>query len=127
MNFYFQGVNLCVANQPTGKWNMNWQKGFSLTEVLVSLSLITTLTLALLQQQGQSKQLLNQLIFRAQGSQFLDQIEETMMAKVSKLPPTPSPYHLDIQLKNQQLLLHLVLFEQVGSITRHHHLMGSGQ
>ncbi|HHT0593872.1 TPA: prepilin-type N-terminal cleavage/methylation domain-containing protein [Legionella anisa] len=106
---------------------MNWQKGFSLTEVLVSLSLITTLTLALLQQQGQSKQLLNQLIFRAQGSQFLDQIEETMVAKVSKLPPTPFPYHLDIQLKNQQLLLHLVWFEQVGSITRHHHLIGSCQ
>ncbi|MCE0724201.1 MULTISPECIES: prepilin-type N-terminal cleavage/methylation domain-containing protein [Legionella] len=106
---------------------MNGQKGFSLIEVLVSLSLITTLTLALLQQQGQSNQLLNQLIFRVQGSQFLDQIEETLVAKASKLPPTPSPYHLDIQLKNQQLLLHLVWFEQVGSITRQHNLIGSGE
>ncbi|KTD72943.1 prepilin-type N-terminal cleavage/methylation domain-containing protein [Legionella tucsonensis] len=106
---------------------MNWQKGFSLTEVLVSLLLVTTLALTLLQQQWQSKQLLNQLIFRTHGSQFLDQIEESLVAKVSKLPPTPSSYHLDIQLKNQQLLLHLVWFEQVGSITRQHHLIGSGE
>lgn len=104
---------------------MNWQKGFSLTEVLISLSLVTILVLALLQQQWQNKQLLNQLIFRTQGSQFLDQIEESLVAKVSKLPPTPSPYHLDIQLKNQQLFLHLVWFEQVGSITRQHNFIGS--
>ena len=97
---------------------MNRQKGFSLTEVLVSLVLVTTLTLVLLQQQRQSKQLLNQLVFRTQGSQFLDQIEETLTAKVSKLPPIPSPYHLEIQQQKHQVLIHLAWFEQLGTITR---------
>ncbi len=73
----------------------------------------------LLQQQRQSKQLLNQLVFRTQGSQFLDQIEETLAAKTSKLPPIPSSYHLEIQQQqNHQILIHLAWFEQLGTITR---------
>ncbi len=106
---------------------MNWQKGFSLTEVLVSLLLVTTLALALLQQQSQSKQLLNQLVFRSQGSQFLDQIEETLVARVSKFPEIPSPYHVEIQHKNHQLLIQLAWFEQLGSITRKRSLIGSSE
>ncbi|KTD02491.1 prepilin-type N-terminal cleavage/methylation domain-containing protein [Fluoribacter gormanii] len=103
---------------------MNCQKGFSLTEVLVSLVLVTTLTLALLQQQSQSKQLLNQLVFRTQGSQFLDQIEETLVARVSRLPPIPSSYHLEIQQNNHQVLIHLAWLQQLGTITRERNPIG---
>lgn len=103
---------------------MNCQKGFSLTEVLVSLVLVTTLTLTLLQQQSQSKQLLNQLVFRTQGSQFLDQIEETLVARVSRLPPIPSSYHLEIQQKNHQVLIHLAWLQQLGTITRERNPIG---
>ena len=60
---------------------MNQPKGFSLIEVLVSLLLSSTLILALLQQQWQSKQLLNQLILRIQGTQLLDQAEEGFSAR----------------------------------------------
>ena len=104
---------------------MNWQKGFSLTEVLVSLLLVTTLTLALFQQQWQSKHLLNQLVLRTQGSQFLDQIEETLVAQIPKFPPTPLPYHLEIQHKNHQVVIQLAWVEQLGSITRMRNPIGS--
>ncbi|WP_392536860.1 prepilin-type N-terminal cleavage/methylation domain-containing protein [Legionella sp. 227] len=97
---------------------MNWQKGFSLTEVLVSLLLVTTLALTLLQQRGQSIQLLNQLVLRMQASQFLDQIEETLVAQVPKLPSVPTPYHLEIQHKNQHVLIQLDWFQQLGVLTR---------
>ncbi|MBI2786289.1 MAG: prepilin-type N-terminal cleavage/methylation domain-containing protein [Legionella longbeachae] len=101
---------------------MNQQKGFSLTEVLLSLLLVTTLALALLLQQSQSKQLLNQLVFHVQGSQLLDQMEESLSAQLKKLPPIPEPYHFGIQRKNQEILLNIAWFEQLGSITRKHDL-----
>ena len=97
---------------------MNWQKGFSLTEVLVSLLVVTTLALTLLQQRGQSKQVLNQLILQMQASQFLDQVEETLLAQVAKLPSTPTPYHLEIQHKDEQVLIQLDWFQQLGVLTR---------
>lgn len=56
---------------------MDQQRGFSLVEMLASLLLVTTLALSLLQQQGQNRQLLHQLILREQGAQFLDQMDET--------------------------------------------------
>ncbi len=43
---------------------MNQHKGFSLVEVLVSLSLVTVVAWALMQQHLQSRQLLTQLILR---------------------------------------------------------------
>lgn len=63
---------------------MNQQKGFSLIEVLLSLLLVTTLAIALIQQQSQSKYLLNQLLIRTQATHHLDQIEETLMTKIKK-------------------------------------------
>lgn len=99
---------------------MNWQKGFSLTEVLVSLFLVSTLALTLLQQQWQNKQLVNQLVLRMQASQFLDEIEETLVAKVPKLPSAPTPYHLEIHHKNQHLRIQLAWFKQLGTLTRKH-------
>ncbi len=104
---------------------MNQQKGFSLTEVLASLLLVSTLALALLQQQWQSKQLLNQLVLRIQGTQFLDQIEEALVAQVKKLPSIPSPYDLEMRHKNQGMLIQLAWLKKLGSITRKHSPIGS--
>ena len=59
---------------------MNQQKGFSLTEVLASLVLMAALALVLLQQQWQSKQLLNQLVSRSKRSVFSDHITEALFA-----------------------------------------------
>lgn len=47
------------------KWNMSTNQGFSLTEVLVSLVLITSTSLALLKQQWQVSQLFTQTDIRA--------------------------------------------------------------
>ena len=104
---------------------MYQQKGFSLTEVLASLLLVTILAFTLLQQQWQSKQLINQLMLRAQGTHLLDQIEETFVAKIKKIPPISSPYHLEIQHENQEILIHLTWLKQVGSITRRRRFIGS--
>ncbi|EHL30284.1 PilW family protein [Legionella drancourtii] len=97
---------------------MKQQKGFSLVEVLASLLLVTTLALSLLQQQWQSKQLLNQLILREHGSQVLDQIGETLFARMKKLPLVPPPYHLDVQHQSQETLLRLGWYHKSAAITR---------
>ncbi|MGL5742536.1 MAG: prepilin-type N-terminal cleavage/methylation domain-containing protein [Legionella sp.] len=103
---------------------MKQQKGFSLTEVLASLLLVTTLTLSLLQHQWQSKQLLNKLVLRTHGTQYLDQAEEHLVAHAAKSALTPDPYHLDIQHKNQERWLSLTWFKLLGSITRKYSPIG---
>lgn len=65
---------------------MNQQKGFSLTEVLVSLVLASTVALALLEQQLQTKELLAQLVLRVRTSQYLDQVDEHLFVKPKILP-----------------------------------------
>ncbi|STY29672.1 Tfp pilus assembly protein PilV [Legionella wadsworthii] len=101
------------------------QKGFSLTEVLVSLLLVTTLTLGLLQQQRQSEQILKQLIIKTQGLLILNQIEETLIAGARKIPQVSSTYHLKVQNQNNELIIQLAWNQQIGSITRNHQRVGS--
>lgn len=82
---------------------MNQQKGFSLVEVLASLLLVTSLALSLVQQQLQSRQLLNQLVVREQGAHFLDQVYEAQLARVKTLPTIPTPYHLNVNAQKFHL------------------------
>lgn len=82
---------------------MNQQKGFSLTEVLTSLLLVTTLALVLLQQQLHNRQLLKQLILRAENTQFLNQIEKSLCVRIQKLPLFFSN-HLAMKQKTQEQL-----------------------
>lgn len=56
---------------------MNYQKGFSLIEVLVSLMLMTTMALALLDQQLHTRQLIRQSVLQAEASHLLFQVKET--------------------------------------------------
>lgn len=58
------------------EWNMSMNQGFSLTEVLVSLLLITSTSLALLKQQWQVSQLLTQMHIRADALSQLDNAAE---------------------------------------------------
>lgn len=97
---------------------MNLHKGFSLIEVLVSLLLVSTVALSLLKQQWQSRQLLDHLILREQGTYILDQINESLLAGKSKPPALPSPYHLVINHKNRETLIHLDWYKQTGTLTR---------
>lgn len=69
---------------------MQQQKGFSLVEVLVSLLIMTTLVLSLIQQQWQAEQLLNQLILREQDAQF----DETLWIHALIFPSISSPYRI---------------------------------
>ena len=63
------------VDQPQ-EWKISMDQGFSLTEVLVSLLLMTTTSLALLKQQWQVSQLLNQIYSRANALSQLDNITE---------------------------------------------------
>lgn len=62
------------------------QQGFSVIEVLLSLMLVSSMILALIQQQQQSKQLLNQFIIRAFDASKLDQLDENRIMQVDKIP-----------------------------------------
>ncbi|KTD25052.1 prepilin-type N-terminal cleavage/methylation domain-containing protein [Legionella israelensis] len=65
---------------------MERQKGFSLIEVLVSLILLTTTVLALLQQQWHSHRLLNQLSLQSGALQMLDNASEYCLSGFNRLP-----------------------------------------
>ncbi|AHE66620.1 type IV pilus modification PilV family protein [Legionella oakridgensis] len=65
---------------------MNTECGFSMTEVLVSLLLMTTTSLALLKQQWISNQRFNQIHLQTQALMQLDSASEQMMAGEKILP-----------------------------------------
>lgn len=120
LHLLFHNATLWGANPTTGKWKMNQQKGFSLTEVLVSLLLVTTLALVLLQQQWQSKYMLNQLVIRAQAARYLDQVEESLIAGIKRLPPCPASFHLVLQHKNQEMNIKLAWNGTLDFLIRKH-------
>lgn len=68
-------------------------QGFSLTEVLVSLLLITTTSLALLKQQWQISQLFNQIATRANALSQLDNAVERLHAGIEPVS-TAVPFKL---------------------------------
>lgn len=97
---------------------MAYQKGFSLIEVLISLMLVTTLGLALLVQQAETRQLLTQLRLRAQASQFLDQVDESLFVGIHPLPNAPSPYFLKVTKTQKNIILCLAWSGNLATITR---------
>ena len=106
---------------------MNQQKGFSLIEVLVSLMLVMSLGLGLLQQLGQTRQLLTQLVLREKASQFLDQINESLFVGIDKLPIAPDPYHFALKKSKQSIILRLSWFKAFGTAIRTHSSIGAVQ
>ena len=103
---------------------MNQQKGFSLTEVLVSLMLVSTVALALLEQQWQTRHLLHKLVLRIGASQFLDHIDESLWVHLNKLPTAPIPYQFSMEESAEQSLLHIDWSNFYDSLTRRHRHIG---
>lgn len=103
---------------------MNQQKGYSLIEVLVSLMLVSTVALALLEQQWQIRHLLNQLVLRAGASQFLDQIDERLVVTANATQPVPYPYHLSLKRWSQGSIVQLDWSAAYSSITRQYRQIG---
>ena len=106
---------------------MNQQKGFSLIEVLVSLMLVTTLALALLDQQWQTRQFINQLQLHVQASGFLDHVNESLTIKSDKLPNPPAPFQFSFQKDKQNIILGLNWFKKCRNLTRRLSQLGAWQ
>ncbi len=105
---------------------MIYQKGFSLLEVLLSLFLLTTLSLALLYQQSCSRQWLIQLEFRAKASQFLDQIDESLSLSIKRLPLASHPYHFEAQIGQHTSSMQIYWFNNTKRIIRKRSFRGAG-
>lgn len=96
---------------------MKKQQGFSLIEVLLSLLLLSTVALGMLEQQRQSGQLINQLQFISDASQFLDTVCEQLVVKNTLSTPS-FPYEFSIKRNEKGPILHLTWFQNSGSMTR---------
>ncbi len=105
---------------------MVYEKGFSFMEVLISLILVSTLSLSLLEQQGQAKQALSQSMLAADASIFLDQIDELLLIKAGA-PQIPPPYHFSLEKNSKSMILSLNWFKQLGSISRRHYFIADQQ
>ncbi|RUQ96866.1 prepilin-type cleavage/methylation domain-containing protein [Legionella septentrionalis] len=81
--------------------------GFSLTEVLISLFLLTTIALALLKQQWQIQQLFNQLHWRAQALIELDNLSEQLLAYQQPTPLPGKPFQFTKKMLSDTQRLYL--------------------
>ncbi|KTD25786.1 Tfp pilus assembly protein PilV [Legionella lansingensis] len=81
-------------------------QGFSFLEVLVSLILVTSVSLALLQQQLQVSQFLQRALQRAFASTLLDNNSERVLARQPLAKPQ-NPYELTKTEISQGLILSL--------------------
>lgn len=61
---------------------MNLQQGFSLPEVLISLLLLASTALVLLQQQWQMQQVFHQIRVRSMALNWLDNSSERLLARL---------------------------------------------
>ncbi|HDV5709853.1 TPA: prepilin-type N-terminal cleavage/methylation domain-containing protein [Legionella pneumophila] len=96
---------------------MSKHQGFTLMEVLVSLMLMTTVVLMLVEQQLKTRDIINHLIWRIQGSQYLDQVDEALNIS-ENLPLPPSNYHFDIRRSQKKIILNVTWFKKSQSIIR---------
>lgn len=85
---------------------MNAYQGFSLTEVLVALLLLTTTSLTLLQQQWQTNQRLNQALLRALALTQLDNNSERIIARQA-LAMVKEPFHWQKTEMNSTVMLQI--------------------
>lgn len=97
---------------------MIFQKGFSLLEVLLSLILLTAFSLVLFKQQAFNRQWLMQLELRANASQLLDQMDESLFAGIKRPPLARHPYHVDVQVDKHASSVQIHWFHHTGMIMR---------
>ncbi|WP_298623203.1 prepilin-type cleavage/methylation domain-containing protein [uncultured Legionella sp.] len=99
-------------------------KGFSLIEVFISLMLVTTLALMLLEQQINTHHLMRQWIMHAEASHVMDQVNETSLGQIERAYKVPEPYHLNVLHTNKQHIVQLEWFNKTGTLTRTIRSMG---
>lgn len=97
---------------------MDYQKGFSLVEVLISLMLISTLALCLLEQHWKMKAYVSSLNLQAGASDFLDKISEYLYVKSKALPKAPEPYRFQIVYQASSYVLHIDWHHQSSVLSR---------
>jgi prepilin-type N-terminal cleavage/methylation domain-containing protein len=76
---------------------MEEQKGFSLIELLLCLSLTTTTILSLIHLHINSKLFLQQLNRRVQASHLLDQREELLLLDLAAEFKPPTPFQIRVE------------------------------
>lgn len=96
----------------------NPSHGFSLIEVLLSLTLASIMALILAQQQELSKLLLYQLLLRSKATNLLDKAEENLLFSHSKISLIAPPYHLNMDYGADKILVEIKWLNH--QITRHH-------
>ncbi|KGP62391.1 hypothetical protein EP47_13240 [Legionella norrlandica] len=101
---------------------MDKQKGLTLVEVLVSLMLVTTVALMLVEQQGKTKELIRQLSWKAHASQLLDQVDESLYFDKVNLPSPPSEYYIDVKQSQKNMTLQISWFKNLYSMKRSYDL-----
>lgn len=108
-----------LPRQFTSGYNkMDYQKGFSLVEVLISLMLISTLALCLLEQQWKMRAYVSSLNVHAGASDFLDKISEYLYVKSKALPEAPEPYHFQIEYQASSYALRIDWNHQSSFLSR---------
>jgi len=98
---------------------MNYQKGFSLLEVLISLMFVATVIFILVEQQIQTKNNLIQMMHRVDASHYLDQIDEHLLFEMTHIPTPSPPYRFELIHTDDTLLLQLKWTDNL-SMTRHY-------
>ncbi|MCC5013915.1 MULTISPECIES: hypothetical protein [unclassified Legionella] len=93
---------------------MNAYQGFSLTEALVALFLLTTTSLTLLQQQWQTNQRLNEALLRALALIQLDNNAERIIARQA-LAKVKEPFQWQKTETNSTVILQI---SWPGAVTR---------
>lgn len=93
---------------------MNNCDGFSLTEVLVSLVIVSSASMALLQQQWHVSRYTHQINHRNEALRQLDNASEQLVAQ--RLPCVDSSYQLTTTVTMHQTVLQLQWED--GSVTR---------
>lgn len=91
-------------------------------EVLMSLMLMATVVLMLAEQELKTRDLINHLIWRIHGSQYLDQVDEALYISENRLPLPPSNYHFDIRQSQKKIILNVTWFKKGQSIIRSYNL-----
>jgi Tfp pilus assembly protein PilV len=106
---------------------MELSKGFSLLEVLLSLMLIMTIALGLLDQRTKIKSVINQTQLYSRASNILDQTEELLNAHIFDIKTPEQPFELTVRKAHDQLDLNVQWFKGEHLISRSHRFLGKSK
>ncbi|KTD83028.1 hypothetical protein [Legionella waltersii] len=106
---------------------MELSKGFSLLEVLLSLMLIMTIALGLLEQRSKIKSVINQTQLYSKASNILDQTEELFIAHSDTIKKPEKPFELKVHNTHGELNLKVEWLNGARSLSRSHRYLGTSK